>query len=139
MVKHCKMMVNIDESSFSRSTKWNYSWLMKGFPCPIANIKFKDSISLISTITTPGTTFTAITQGGVDSKLFLEYLKKLVEFIKKTTSFKNREIAVLLDNASIHKSKIVKEYFKETKLCVYYLPTYSPELVQIELFFAQIK
>ena len=49
-----KLLVNIDESSFSNSTKKNYSWLEKVKSCALNNIVFQNSINVISCITSNG-------------------------------------------------------------------------------------
>lgn len=41
-------------------------------------------------------------------------------------------IMVILDNASIHKSKKIKDYCKKKNIILVYLPPYSPELNKIE-------
>jgi transposase len=51
-----------------------------------------------------------------------------------------KEIMIILDNASIHKSKKVKQYLKRHKnIHLFYLPTYSPEYNPVELFWKWIK
>ena len=46
-----KLLINIDETSFSKLTKPDYSWLKKGHPWKLMNIIFKNSTSLITAIT----------------------------------------------------------------------------------------
>ena len=60
-------IVNIDESSFSRLTKQNYTWLLKGIPGSTKNIQFSGSINLISAISTTGVSYTAIAKQTTDS------------------------------------------------------------------------
>lgn len=46
-----------------------------------------------------------------------------------------KQIVIILDNASIHKSKKVKRFLKRhTNIHLLYLPTYSPEYNPVELF-----
>jgi len=52
----------------------------------------------------------------------------------------DREIIIFLDNASIHKSKKVKQYLARHKnIHLFYLPPYSPEYNPVELFWRWIK
>jgi transposase len=52
----------------------------------------------------------------------------------------SKEIAIILDNASIHKSKKVKEYLeRHPNIHLFYLPPYSPEYNPVELFWKWIK
>jgi transposase len=51
-----------------------------------------------------------------------------------------KEIVIILDNASIHKSKKVKKYLeRHPSIHLFYLPTYSPEYNPVELFWKWIK
>lgn len=51
-----------------------------------------------------------------------------------------REIVIILDNASIHHSKKVKEYLKRHKqIHLFHLPAYSPEYNPVELFWKWLK
>jgi predicted PurR-regulated permease PerM len=75
-------LVNIDEASISNTTKLNYSWLRKGVDESIANIKFTKSISIISAITSSGTSFTAVINGTITSRLFLNYLEDLFDNLR---------------------------------------------------------
>lgn len=51
-----------------------------------------------------------------------------------------KQIAIILDNASIHKSGKVKKYLKRhPRIRLFYLPTYAPEYNPVELFWKWIK
>jgi transposase len=51
-----------------------------------------------------------------------------------------KEIVIILDNASIHKSGKVKKFLsRHTNIRLFYLPTYSPEYNPVELFWKWIK
>jgi len=51
-----------------------------------------------------------------------------------------KKIFIILDNASIHRSRKVKKYLKKYKeIHLLYLPTYSPEYNPVELFWKWIK
>ena len=53
--------------------------------------------------------------------------------------FKESEIGVVLDNWSIHRSKIAMWNLKYKGINVYFLPIYSPELAPVELYFSVLK
>ena len=46
---------------------------------------------------------------------------------------------VLMDNASIHKGKVVEQAFRDAGLSVIFTPPYSPDFNPIELFFSKLK
>jgi len=66
---------------------------------------------------------------------FCHSLKNLIKrFLKKPYT----KLLFVMDNAIIHHSSLVTEFFKKNKrIDVFYLPTYSPELNPIELCFNQ--
>jgi len=52
----------------------------------------------------------------------------------------DKEIIIILDNASIHKSKKTKEFLqRHTNIHLLHLPTYSPEYNPVEIFWRWIK
>lgn len=65
----------------------------------------------------------------------------LVYFVSKGIPH-DRLLVVVLDNASIHRSKVVVEARRELRkqgIVLYYLPPYSPRLNAIEPWFGGIK
>jgi transposase len=69
-----------------------------------------------------------------DSKTFSEFLTQLNQ--RKP----GRQIAIILDNASIHRSKKTKEFLKRHKnIHLFFLPPYSPEYNPVEIFWRWIK
>ena len=52
----------------------------------------------------------------------------------------DKQIIIILDNATIHKSKKVKRYLKRhERIHLFYLPPYSPEYNPVELFWKWVK
>lgn len=64
-----------------------------------------------------------------DSNIFISYLESLLEDYRG-----NKKIALILDNASSHKSKSVKGFVESVKdrLELTYLHPYSPDLNPVE-------
>ena len=46
---------------------------------------------------------------------------------------------VIFDNASIHRSEIVRKKMQSENLNVAYIPQYSPEVAPIEHYFSKLK
>jgi len=67
------------------------------------------------------------------AKDFLNFLYLLRHKIKK------KRIILIVDNASIHKSKKVKKYCEEHNIILVYLPPYSPEYNKIEFLRKRLK
>ena len=77
------VLINVDESSISKSTKANYSWGLKGISLNLSNIKIRGSISLITAIMSNGISITGIKKGTIKSDTFIEFIKNLLIICKK--------------------------------------------------------
>ena len=82
MLSQYEVIINVDESFFSRHTKAIYSWSKKGKPTELNKIEFINSTSMITAISPKGKVFSMSTTGSVDSSLFLKFLKNLRRFIE---------------------------------------------------------
>lgn len=60
-----------------------------------------------------------------------EYIIEFLEKLEANTEGKDK-VYLICDNAGYHKSKIVKEHLKNSKIELIYLPPYSPNLNPIE-------
>lgn len=91
-------------------------------------------LSLISAITSKGHTRFMVVEGGVDSEVFIKFLKRLLTGAK-------RKIFLIVDNGAAHKSKKTNEFVESQKdhLELFYLPPYSPELNPDELVWNHLK
>lgn len=64
---------------------------------------------------------------------FLEFLQQIRLINAQKT------LIIVLDNASTHKAKVVKEYCANNKIILVYLPPYSPNLNPIEYCWKDVK
>ena len=71
--------------------------------------------------------------GTLNKYIFAEYIKTC---LKPTLS---SEDVILLDNSSVHKSKLVLDTLKECGINYLFLPPYSPDFNPIELLWALMK
>lgn len=93
------MFISIDETSFNRNNTSIYGYAPKGNKVFIRkSIPSKTSICCISN---DKIIYNKVLEGSVNAKTFLEFLKQL--------NLSNNHV-LLLDNASIHHSKLIKEY-----------------------------
>lgn len=77
----------------------------------------------------------ATTTGSITSRFVFDYLERLSFTLKKPT-------VIVLDNASVHTAKIIREQRKvweERGLTLFYLPAYSPQLNLIEILWKMLK
>lgn len=77
----------------------------------------------------------ATTEQNIDARFVFEQLEKLSFQIQKQT-------IVMIDNASIHKAKIIKQqlkFWEKRGLYIFYIPPYSPHLNIAETLWRKIK
>ncbi|MEG1426396.1 MAG: transposase [Oscillospiraceae bacterium] len=72
-------------------------------------------------------------EGTLNKELFAEYV-----CFQLAPSLEENDI-VILDNCSVHHSKLVCDVLQECGITVSYLPPYSPDFNPIELMWAYIK
>ena len=133
------LMINIDESCINRSLKTDRSWIAKGQSKEIKSIKFYGSLSIVMAIWNNGTILALLSNETIDSKKFWLFLENLNSWLNKNKNFGFSETLLLLDNWSIHKSKITKEVLWRINTNVLYLPAYSPDFAPIEMWFSILK
>jgi len=79
--------------------------------------------------------FSRTYEGSLDAQNMIDFIDEFIPQIKTRT-------VVILDNAPIHKSKKFLaniDRWREHDLEIYFLPTYSPELNEIEILWRFIK
>ena len=138
-MKTSECLINVDESSFSRLMKNEYSWIRKGEDETINNIWFSNSMSMISAITSEGSTISWWVNSTINSNIFSKFIRALKQFVITKVRIPIDKVLLILDNASIHKSKSMKMQYLEEGFRVIFLPAYMPELAPIEKYFSIIK
>jgi transposase len=90
--------------------------------------------NMISAITNQGQLNFMVFKGRFISKVFLEFLNRLVRQSK-------RKVFLIVDRHSVHRSKKVKQWLQEQvdKIRLFFLPGYSPELNPDELLNQDVK
>ena len=138
-MKTSEYLINIDETSFTRLMKNEYSWIRIGENETINNIWFSSSMSMISAITSEGSTISWWVNGSINSDIFSKFIRNLKEFVMKKMKLQRDKVLLILDNASIHKSKSMRRLYLDEGLRVIFLPANAPELASIEKYFSIIK
>ena len=125
-----------DESGFSLNSNVPYRWSPVGVPLQIPANRFSKRINVLGFLNTKTKDlFHTIVTGRVDTKVVVDFFDSFAKKITKTT-------VCVLDNASIHTSKIFKAKIQEWEklgLHLLYLPPYSPELNPIEMLWRFMK
>ena len=112
LLSQYEILINVDESSFSRTTKTMYSWSKKCWATELNNIGFSNSTSLITAISSSGKVFAMNTSGSINSSLFLKFLKSLNRFIEEEWNIWLNKALIIFDNATTHRSKKILAFAK---------------------------
>ena len=113
-----------DETGCTNAISHARSYAPKGeTPTLIQSTKKKIKINMISSISNQGKVFFDIHEGKINSAEFIDFMTKLIRSIDKKLYF-------IVDNLPQHHSKLVKDWLREnqSKIKLFYLPSYSPEL-----------
>ena len=139
IIDSSKLIVNIDEVVFSKSTKINYSWISKGYSKFWNNTSFTRSLSLILSITNQGDWYTSNSTSLNNTYTFVDYIVELIKWLRIDLKKEMNEIFIILDNCLVHKSKWSLKQLNEYGCRVSLLPAYSPDFAPVELLFNSLK
>ena len=127
-------IVSIDESGFDQrpSPAYGYAPAAAGIP---AIVKWKPSsdrrrINLLMAIHASGSHQFMIRDSSINGSTFAEFIGNLPY---------DRGTTLLIDNASIHNTVLVKQTIADKGYVALFVPPYSPEFNPIELVFGVIK
>jgi len=118
-----------DEAFFKRESTITRGWYLKGLKnsvdCPVT----KEKVGVSGALNPRNGRVHSLIFDGCDSNTFVYYLGFLLKEYRG-----GKKIALILDNASSHKSKLVKEFAESVndRLELIYLPPYSPDLNPVE-------
>ena len=139
MIHSEQSIFNVDEWSFTRAVKMEYSWLPMGHTSSIINDFWKGRANLILSVGSNAQWFGVIKTGTVDSKTFCIFIKLLEKVLLETESVGQWIPVVIMDNARIHSSIYTRSVMNNSKLKVKFLPPYCPEVAPVEHVFRAIK
>ena len=138
-IEQNRWIINIDESSYSRSIKTNYSWLPKGKRKAIINSAWIRSANMIFGLWTNGNWIGILSSRTTMSDDFWRFLLIVQNFIKMCLYLKVEDVTISLDNAPIHLSSRTRRAAHIMGLRVMWLPPYSPSLAPVEWVFGLSK
>ena len=134
-----KLVFNIDESTYSRSIKCNYSWLPRGESSAIINSNRTGKAYVIFRLSTDGNWLAVISDKTTDSEVFWRYLLLLNKFVAIWMKAETNDVVYTLDNARYHVSSKTKKAAEQLEMKLMLLPPYSPSLAPTELIFGVSK
>jgi len=95
-------------------------------------VRFKRQ-SIVSTCRLSGEKVAFVFEGTLNKELFVEYLRVC---LVPTLGVGD---VLVLDNSSVHTSKLVRDTLAELGISVVFLPVYSPDFNPVELMWAYMK
>ena len=121
-------LVSIDEASFQLTTGYKRIWFLKGEK-PKGAFFWSNKKLIVFGALTSSSKFYYDFYTSQNSITFRDFLMNLIENLET-----NKKYVLILDNASWHKTGIIKDYLSKHKewITVEYIPPYSPELNPIE-------
>jgi transposase len=120
--RHKAVLYFVDESAISLSASNGRTWGPVGQTTILKRTSKKGRLSVISAISPSNRLYFSVRRNNIKSNDVKIFLKRLMK------SHVDRKIVVVLDNASSHHSKIIRDLEKANgNLKIYYLPAYSPE------------
>jgi transposase len=127
-------LVPLDESSVNLAYSRNYGRALttERIKEGRKDIRFERQ-SILSTFRLSGDMCPIVFSGTLNKELFAEYIK-----IQLKPTLADDDI-LLLDNSSVHRSKLVVDALNECGIKVLWLPRYSPDYNPIELLWAYMK
>ena len=131
--------INVDESTFTKSTKTGYSWIPKGQSSPIINTWGTGRAVILFALLSSGDFISYISNNKTNSEQFSNFILIVHKFIELWTHIRITQTRILLDNTSIHLSKFSKHVIKRLGLRMVFLPQYSPQLAPVEIVFGMLK
>ena len=136
-------LIYIDESNFDSHKRQRKRWYhkaRKAIPLDYGRVK---SVNLIVALTNSEMVHYHQTYLKNNSASFIEFLKFLKKKVKKheklMEEWRNKKITLIMDNASIHKTRSVKDYIWRSGFNVLFLPPYHPDHNNAEFCFMMLK
>ena len=130
---------NCDESSFDRSIRENYSWLPTGVGGSIIRVPTSGKSNLILSVLPNGAWIAVIQDGTIDSQAFSFYLAVLSRVMLNSKWYETNALKILINNAPNHHSEFTQRTMRALNIETIYLPSYSPEIATVELWFKAVK
>lgn len=116
------------------NTRSGRTWGLVGSPSIVRVSDDRGGYHLLSMVTAQGELVYRVDERSINSEVYIEFLKKLLVN-------RERPLLLIVDNASYHTSKKVKEFMERhhNKIQLFFLPPHSPELNPDEQVWNQIK
>ena len=123
-----------DESGVGIMTRHGKTWGLRGETPVIQGSMKRGGYNVMSVVTAEGEMRYSIKDGNINGEVFIGFMKHLIDNRK-------RPLILLVDHASFHKSKAVRDFVHQhrSKLRIFFLPKHVPEMNPDEQVWNEIK
>ena len=128
------VLAYVDEAGFTHAQPNRSCWTPLREVHSIAAVR-GPRLNVLAALLSDGQLFSHQLHQSTTAELFTQFLEDLLEFV-------GGPVTVILDNASIHKAKLLEERrarLAQKGLTLHFLPPYSPELNRIEKLWHKMK
>ena len=133
------LLANTYLTAIGRDSQISYSWSPKGVPSEFKNQPFVGSLNMVFTILSNGAWFWLMLNQTTNSEIFSEYICKFNDWINENNYFGFKNLIIMLDNWSIHRSWNNLRLMKTMEHQIVFIPAYSPQFAPIEMWFNYVK
>ena len=123
-----------DESEVGIMTRYGKTWGLRGETPVIKVCTKRGGYNVMSVITTEGEMRYSVKESSINGDIFVEFLKHLIQG-------RDRPLILLVDHATFHHSKVVRNFVHahRSKLRIFFLPKRAPEMNPDEQVWNEIK
>jgi transposase len=123
-----------DESGVGVMTRHGRTWGLRGETPVVGASMERGGFNVLSVITAQGEMRYSVKTGTIDGEVFIEFLKHLIRH-------RDRPLILLVDHASFHSPKPVRNFVRahRAKLRVFFLPKRAPEFNPDEQVWNEVK
>ena len=132
-------LIQLDEFTVNSSVKPSRAWTPIGKNSFIWVGEASMTFNIILAISEIKVLHYKISQSNTNSEVFIEFLKELTTKIKEDSEIREEKFILNFDNASYHKSKVVKSFINKGEIKAFTNVPYTPEFAAVELWINCIK
>ena len=123
-----------DEAGIDLTERAGRTWGLVGKTPRVVASGQRGKLNVLSLVTKEGILEYDVTATRINSDIYIEFLEDVLDG-------RDRPLVVLLDSASFHNSKAVRDFVRENRkrIRVFFLPKYSPEYNPAEQVWEEIK
>ena len=133
------LFLNINETSFTKRIKTNYSWTPIGENGELLNSNDINSKNLVLAFCSNGSLIEMITNDTLNEERFIVFMQNVKKWFDENNRFSNKKIWILLDNLASHRTQKAADLCSMYDFKIWFIPPYSHTLAPVDLAFGILK